>query len=362
MKIGPIAKPSAGSTKAPAATAPALCEPTVMNLRRVIVSPSKAPGILRSSVYLDLFAACLSDTGAEQYRGPFQRGVGRSAALVRIASTASGAPANTRSLARRCASVAPQPTARAPASQTASASAGRPALWASADERDRVGQLGDRRRVAERTKPRQTDRVQLITGEQAQIGLGRADDARRAVVEQIALVDRLNEQLVLLAPPRRARPARDNPPDAPGRVGRRPVGLAAPLGTPLRTTSVASSPPSSRSSVARRCSASALMRSPPAARRRAQTPPSRPAPSDRAAPTCEPATRTTPRTGTAADRHHAQQLPAPQRVRLQITGRRVLKAPHRSLAEEHCHQAGRAHDLHGLRRRRPRASPAPAAR
>jgi hypothetical protein len=49
---GPRAKPSAGSTKAETATAPATLTVPVMNRRRVTVSPSKAPGIPRSAVYL----------------------------------------------------------------------------------------------------------------------------------------------------------------------------------------------------------------------------------------------------------------------------------------------------------------------
>jgi len=49
---GPSAKPSAGRRKADAATAPATFAVPVMNRRRVTVSPSKAPGIMRSAVYL----------------------------------------------------------------------------------------------------------------------------------------------------------------------------------------------------------------------------------------------------------------------------------------------------------------------
>ena len=53
LKIGPSANPSAGSVKAAAATTPAPCAVTFMNRRRVTVSPSKAPGIPRSAVYLE---------------------------------------------------------------------------------------------------------------------------------------------------------------------------------------------------------------------------------------------------------------------------------------------------------------------
>jgi hypothetical protein len=54
LKIGPIAKPSAGSVKEAAAIAPAVWAVPVMKRRRVTVSPSKAPGIIRSAVYFDL--------------------------------------------------------------------------------------------------------------------------------------------------------------------------------------------------------------------------------------------------------------------------------------------------------------------
>src|SRR4051794_41756169 len=47
----PTANASAGSVKAIAAAAPAPCAVSVIIRRRVIVSPSKAPGMLRSAVY-----------------------------------------------------------------------------------------------------------------------------------------------------------------------------------------------------------------------------------------------------------------------------------------------------------------------
>src|SRR5271165_3462759 len=111
LKIGPSAKPSAGSVKDAAATMPTAFAVPVMNRRRVTVSPSKAPGICLSSVYLDLCFACLSDTDPEQYRGRIQGDADSPVALVRIASIAPGAPAKARSLARLCASLEPQPTA-----------------------------------------------------------------------------------------------------------------------------------------------------------------------------------------------------------------------------------------------------------
>ena len=64
---GPSAKPRAGSTKAAVATAPATWTVPVIIRRRVIVSPSKEPGIRRSEVYLLLvwrrsWAICGAET------------------------------------------------------------------------------------------------------------------------------------------------------------------------------------------------------------------------------------------------------------------------------------------------------------
>src|ERR1700761_9440078 len=50
---GASAKPSAGSVKVATATAPAPWAVMFMKRRRVTVSPSNAPGMLRSVVYLD---------------------------------------------------------------------------------------------------------------------------------------------------------------------------------------------------------------------------------------------------------------------------------------------------------------------
>jgi hypothetical protein len=50
---GTIANPRAGRVNAAAAIAPAALAVPVMSRRRVIVSPSNAPGSPRSSVYFD---------------------------------------------------------------------------------------------------------------------------------------------------------------------------------------------------------------------------------------------------------------------------------------------------------------------
>src|SRR4051794_16638970 len=50
----PAAKPSTGRVKPITASAPAPLTTPTMNRRRVTVSPSNAPGMLRSVVYFDL--------------------------------------------------------------------------------------------------------------------------------------------------------------------------------------------------------------------------------------------------------------------------------------------------------------------
>src|SRR5437764_1931631 len=117
-KIGPSAKPSAGSVKAAAAATPARWTEPTMNRRRVTVSPSKLPGIRRSSVYGD-FAwrrsatdaplAARIEPGAEPYR---QQSYARH-------EGADAAPATAQALLRapraaaRSAAAAPESPARA---------------------------------------------------------------------------------------------------------------------------------------------------------------------------------------------------------------------------------------------------------
>src|SRR3954469_23246396 len=68
-KIGePAAKPIAGNSTAAVATPPAVCVVITMKRRRVTVSPSNAPGMLRSAVSLETGCLRLSGTGAECYR------------------------------------------------------------------------------------------------------------------------------------------------------------------------------------------------------------------------------------------------------------------------------------------------------
>src|SRR5437764_10597541 len=62
LNTGASANASAGSVNAAAATPPTPFAAPTINRLRVIVSPSNAPGMLRSSVYLDLSARRRSGT------------------------------------------------------------------------------------------------------------------------------------------------------------------------------------------------------------------------------------------------------------------------------------------------------------
>src|SRR5277367_6828175 len=69
LKIGPIAKARAGSVNPIVISAPALCTVPVMNRRRVTVSPSNAPGMPRSAVYLDLLGLRVGGNDAPEIPG-----------------------------------------------------------------------------------------------------------------------------------------------------------------------------------------------------------------------------------------------------------------------------------------------------
>ena len=121
-----------------------------MNRRRVTVSPSKAPGILRSAVYLLLVCRRSSAISGGGTLSPDKSTERRPGALpLGGRQLRQDRPPAPRALAASSASVAPQPTAATPACQTASASSGRPSRVRLRAQRDDVGQLGDRVEVAE---------------------------------------------------------------------------------------------------------------------------------------------------------------------------------------------------------------------
>ena len=85
--------------------------------------------------------------------------------------------------------------------QSCGTSASRPSAWSRAQLADQVGEDGDRLGVTERGEAVETERVEIVPGEQAEILVVPGEQARFAVVEQVALADRLPHR-------RRTRPGR----------------------------------------------------------------------------------------------------------------------------------------------------------
>src|SRR4051794_7961538 len=183
----PAAKPSAGSTKAEAATAPAPCAVSVMNRRRVTVSPSNAPAMSRSAAYLDLGVFLGSGTN------------GRSDAKGRGTISPAGRHAPSDGVFRLV-TAAQRRRGGVPRGIGPLRSALRVRLRA---VRDQVGEHPHGRQVPALGEPGQAERVQPVAGQQRQVAIARADDAAVAVVLQVALPDRLDDESAL----------------APGRVG-----------------------------------------------------------------------------------------------------------------------------------------------
>ena len=71
-------------------------------------------------------------------------------------------------------------------------------------ERDHVGEFADRLEVAELGQAGQPERVQPVAGQQREVRVLGPHDATGGVVEQVALVDRLDQQRVVLLVPRGA--------------------------------------------------------------------------------------------------------------------------------------------------------------
>src|ERR1700690_2274090 len=104
LKIGPIAKASAGSAKPIVASAPAPCAVPVMNRRRVTVSPSKAPGIPRSAVYFDLLGLRVGANDAPGIPGEreeYLHAMAGGSSSARSASPAPASPDRASALAAR---------------------------------------------------------------------------------------------------------------------------------------------------------------------------------------------------------------------------------------------------------------------
>lgn len=87
-------------------------------------------------------------------------------------------------------------------------------------ERDQVGELGDGEQVAEPGQPLDAAGIEVIADEQPQVGVEAAEQARLAVVAEVALADELDHRRVPAGVARAARAGGDQDPDR--RVAVRP--------------------------------------------------------------------------------------------------------------------------------------------
>src|SRR3954462_8679251 len=215
-KTGPRAKPSAGSAMAETATAPATLAAPVMNRRRVTVSPSKAPGIRRSVVYLDLICRRSAICGEEPYSrpslgalpardaGPPPHGRHVAASLARGGSERGGRGARARA---RVVLGRPQRGRRPPPDRGHARVPHRlgevvaPLGVPLGAQRDDVGELADRGEVAEGGQAGQAARggaaggarggqpegVEPVARQEGEVAVVGPDEAGLAVVQEVAL-------------------------------------------------------------------------------------------------------------------------------------------------------------------------------
>ena len=111
-------------------------------------------------------------------------------------SAASGSPARAAALALSCASPEPPPTATAAAIQSGPIVSLLRAGVELGGEADQVAELADRLEVALGRQPLEPERVQVVAGQELQVGLGALEQPGLAVVQEVALADRLEEELV----------------------------------------------------------------------------------------------------------------------------------------------------------------------
>src|SRR3954452_7649892 len=234
---GPSAKPSAGRTNAAVATAPVTWTVPVMKRRRVIVSPSNAPGMPRSAVYLDLASLRSAMTGARNLSAACfaaaPRSAGRRSADRRPVAAKSArrraqglgragiavASGRLRGLQRPVGAPADRGRARLPDGFGEVGAALGMGLCA---QRDDVGELCHRLEVAERGEAREAERVEVVAGEQDEVGIVVAEEAPGAVVEKVALTYRLYDERDVVGVTGRARAGRGE--RAEGRVAVEPRG------------------------------------------------------------------------------------------------------------------------------------------
>ena len=76
-------------------------------------------------------------------------------------------------------------------------SSSRPSAWKLGAAADQLGQHGDRLGVAERGEALDAEGVEIVAGEQGEVGVVAAQQARLAVVQEVALAHRLDHERVL---------------------------------------------------------------------------------------------------------------------------------------------------------------------
>ena len=238
-KIGASAKPTAGRAIAATATPPRAWPPTAKTVpasHRLALEVAGAASASRGAR-----ARCSCPPGR-----PIQE---RSSAPKSIASAASPTPpapsrprpprmrgrrhrarpshpsssARRLAFARSCSTAGPggdRDRARQPQRRRPRARRGRPPApsWTWADEADQVGELAHRLEVAERGQPLEPERVEVVAGEQREVGVGAAHDPAR----------RRNGAGSPRARPRRPARTRPGPPRRAGRRRRAGRGPAQP--------------------------------------------------------------------------------------------------------------------------------------
>src|SRR3954470_16944955 len=200
--MGPRAKPSAGSPKAALAIPPAASAPPEKSARRVTVSPSYAPGMPRSAVYFDLGLWGRWEGSEATVTGERRARDSGDAALYRQHRYARHEPecsCGKATLVRQLGAGA-RPVAREPPDGRGPERLDqlRPALGGRARaQRDEVRQLGHGVEVARLGEPLEAESVEGVAGQQPQVGVHARERARLAVVQQEALVHRLENERVV---------------------------------------------------------------------------------------------------------------------------------------------------------------------
>ena len=204
-----------GSANAAMATAPAPCAVSVMKRRRVTVSPSKAPGhpAVGGVLGLGLFPS-VGHGGREQYRRAAKSGApgARAGRSARWRGGAQRAAAPARRRARRPspppARRPPWPTAATPAAHTAAARSASPSAWACA-----ASEITSASSATASRSPSSASRARPSAYRRSPASSARSGSSGRttrpvAVVLEVALDDRLDEQRVVLLAAGGARPGR----------------------------------------------------------------------------------------------------------------------------------------------------------